>query len=163
MHVSGERERGMGRYEEAIAQSRRGLELGSDDFPTLFVMGESYTQKGAIDEGVRACKESVAASDRHPVALGSLAHVYGLYGMHDEAFGIIEELKQASQNSYVLPASIANAYLGLGLIDESLSWLGKAWKDRSTTLPYLVCHPSADRFRSNSGFQDLRRRMNLGW
>ena len=51
--------------------------------------------------------------------------------------------------------------MGLGEKDEFYAWLLRAYKDRSSWMPWLKVDPVYDSQRSDPCFQDLMRRMNF--
>jgi hypothetical protein len=53
-------------------------------------------------------------------------------------------------------------YAGLGEKDEAFTWLNRAYDDRSYTLvEYLTTDARLDSLRSDSRFDELRRRIGL--
>ena len=52
-------------------------------------------------------------------------------------------------------------YLGLGDTNRALTWLERAYQERSDYLVYLKVEPMADSLRSDPRFADLVRRIGL--
>jgi hypothetical protein len=62
---------------------------------------------------------------------------------------------------YIPAMDIGLIYLGLGEKSRALSWLEKAFRERSPLLIYLRVDPRFDALRSDRRFQDLVRRVGL--
>jgi len=57
--------------------------------------------------------------------------------------------------------NLATVYVGLGRNEEALTFLGKAYEDRSTALVYLKTDPEFDPLRTEPRFNDILRRMGM--
>ena len=77
------------------------------------------------------------------------------------ALGIIEELKAASEHSFVPAFLYALVYAGLEDKDHAFSWLEKAYEERFNRLAYLKLEALWDPLRSDARFIDLLRRVGL--
>ncbi len=56
---------------------------------------------------------------------------------------------------------IADSYLLGGDRQNAIHWLERACQERNPGLIYVACSPQWDALRSEPGFKDLLRRMNL--
>jgi len=144
------------RYDEAIAQYKKTLELDSRFAPAIYDLAQVQVQLGLFEEAIQLLEEL----PDHPYH-GELGHVYGLAGRREEATRILDELKQRSQSQYVSPIQFALVYTGLGQTDETFFWLGRAYEERSPIMAYLKVEPWFDPLRSDSRFDDLLLRMNF--
>jgi hypothetical protein len=61
----------------------------------------------------------------------------------------------------VSPHSVAIVDAGLGRTDEALTWLDKAYAERSDYMPYLRLEPMLDSLRSDPRFDSLVQRVGL--
>jgi tetratricopeptide (TPR) repeat protein len=87
--------------------------------------------------------------------------VYAKAGDRQQALEILSGLeKQSSQDSNVA-FNIAQIYLGLGEHDQALTWLEKAYDERSVWLIWLGVDPKFDPLRADARFQDILRRIGL--
>jgi serine/threonine protein kinase/Tfp pilus assembly protein PilF len=143
------------RYDEAIAQYRKTLELDSHFVPAIYDLAQVQVQLGLFEEATRLL-EGLPDS----AFSGILGHAYGLAGQRDEATRILDELKRRSQGQYVSPIQFALLYTGLGQMDETFFWLGRAYEDHSPIMAYLRVEPWFDPLRSDSRFDDLLLRLN---
>jgi hypothetical protein len=69
------------------------------------------------------------------------------------------ELETRPDLKSLADASIALIYVGLGDVDQAMSWLNKAYDARFN--PSILLRPAFDPLRSDAPFQELRKRMNL--
>jgi tetratricopeptide (TPR) repeat protein len=144
------------KYDLAITQS------GSLPEPDMTITtGLSYAQKGMYPEEIANLQDVLARSGRQPIVLGFLAQTYGAVGRKREVQEIISELKERSRHHYVFPSVFANAYLGLGDKDQTLTYLERAYEEQDPWLFYLKVWPPLDPLRSEPRFQALLRRVNF--
>jgi tetratricopeptide (TPR) repeat protein len=141
---------GLGRNDEAIAQTKQAIELNplsnmhrgwlasiaffsrqydlciklfenlSDDW--AINLGLCYAMKKMYPEAIATSEKAVARLGRQTADLRYLALVYGLAGRKSETKNIIGELKERSRHHYVFPSVFAYAYLGLGDKDQTRIW-----------------------------------------
>ena len=74
---------------------------------------------------------------------------------------MIEELKAASQQSFVPAFFVALVYAGLEVKDQAFTWLEKAYEERFNRLAYLKVEALWDPLRSDPRFADLLRRVGI--
>ncbi|MBV8891150.1 MAG: hypothetical protein JO266_04100 [Acidobacteria bacterium] len=140
-------------YDIAIRQFSR---LGDD-----FGLGWAYREKKMYPEAVAALERSVSRSGRHNLPLASLAGVYGLAGRKDQAFKLIDELKERARLRYVPSSLFAQAYIGVGEKNQALTWMERAYEEHDQGMVYIKAYPGWDALRSEPRFQALVRRMNF--
>ena len=140
-------------YDLAIKQfSRLGVDFG---------LGWAYREKKMYPEAVAALERSVSRSGRHNFPLASLAGVYGLAGRKDQAFKLIDELKERARLRYVPSSLFAQAYIGVGEKNQALTWMERAYEEHDQGMVYIKAYPGWDALRSEPRFQALVRRMNF--
>jgi hypothetical protein len=57
--------------------------------------------------------------------------------------------------------AIALVYAGLGENDQAITWLQKAYEDRSTSMVFLKLDPELGSLHSDPRFEQLSRRINF--
>ncbi len=180
---------GLGRKDEAIAQTKQAIELDplsswyrnwlaaiaffsreydlslklaenlSDEW--AFSLALPYAEKKMYPEAIANFEKSIARTGRQTDSLGILAQIYGLAGRKSDTRKIIRELKERSRHHYVFPSVFANAYLGLGDKERALTYLEQAYEEQDPWLFYLKVWPLLDPLRAEPRFQALLRRVNL--
>jgi len=143
-----------GRYEDAIEQLDRTLELDADFPPALTRLGDAYVQTGRYDEAV-AQYEHALELEATPSRLAALAYAYARWGRRPEALHVLERLDQSARESYVSPALYAQVYVGLGEPERALEWLAKA---RVGDRPFLG-EPVFDGLRSAPEYAAVAARL----
>jgi tetratricopeptide (TPR) repeat protein len=148
------------RYAEAIAQSRRTLELDSTFHRAHYWQGLSYEQLSRPDDAIRELENSLRYS---PISLyqGALGHAYAVAGQRTNALRVLQELQARSDTMYVSPFDIATIYAGLRDRTKTLAYLEKAYRERVPYLVYLALDPHFDALHADPRFRDLVHRIGL--
>ena len=141
------------RYDEAIAQLRKTLEISPNFGSAHFILGLALEQKGALEEAITELQNARTTAIGH-AADASLGHSYASAGRQRDARKILRELL-ASKDSE--PFEIAVVYQGLGEKLRVLDWLEKI-KEREGELGMMLrLDPRLDSLRSEPRFQELLR------
>ncbi|MGB9434885.1 MAG: hypothetical protein WBQ89_21760 [Candidatus Acidiferrum sp.] len=111
----------------------------------------------AIDE----FNQTDAALPGWVVTIAGMGNAYGEWGRRAEAQQVLIRLNEMARAKYVTPYGIALVYAGLGDKNEAFVWLNKAVEGRSHRLVWLNRDPRWDRLRSDSRFDELKRRVGL--
>ena len=149
------------RYDEAIEQFRSVIAMDPDHYQAYWMLGHTYAASGRHAEAIAAAEKATALSDRAPGALGILGLVYGLAGRKDDATKILNELLELNKKRYVTPAALVNVYIGLGDKERALSWLEKAYEERSNYVAYMNVFPIVEPLRSDPRFAALLQKVGL--
>lgn len=147
-------------YDEALLQLRKTAEMDPNFVGTLLYLGRVYEQKGMYAEAIATFQKSVELSTS-PLSLASLGHAYAIAGRQDEAQKILMQLGDLSKQRYVSAYDRAIIYVGLNESEQALTWLERAYQERSQLMIYLDTDPRFDSFRTNLRFQDLLRRLRF--
>jgi TolB-like protein/Tfp pilus assembly protein PilF len=148
------------RYDEAIAQSQKALEVDSLFGRAHYWLGLSYEHQSRTADAIRVFEQ---LSARAPISLhlAALGHAYAVAGQRDKAEQAVRELQARSESTYVSPFDFATLYAGLGDRPRALEWLEKAYQRRAPYILLLAVDPQFDAFRGNPRFRDLVRRIGL--
>lgn len=148
------------RFDEAIDQFQKILELDPNFIPAHCDLGASLEEKGMLRQALAEFETCVRLSRGGPLYLASVAEVQARMGNREEALRILSQL-QASEGTYVSPSSIALIYASLGDIDGSFSWNEKAFQEKDASLVWLQVAPESASARSDPRFASLLRRMKF--
>jgi eukaryotic-like serine/threonine-protein kinase len=140
------------RYDLAIEQYRKVLEMDPNFYPARLYLGWAYEQKGEFQEAITEF-ERVSKLEDSPTA--SLGHAYAMAAKRDEALKLLEVLKEYSKRHYVSPYGIAMIYTGLGELDQAFEWLRIACDERAGLIVWLKVDPRIDCLRSDPRFAEL--------
>jgi TolB-like protein/tetratricopeptide (TPR) repeat protein len=148
------------RYDEAIEQARKTLELDADYMPAFWCSGAAYAEKADFKEAIAELQRAVTLSGGSTEIQAWLGYTYAVAGKRDQALAILEQLKNRSKHEYVAPNRFAEIYTGLGDKDQAFKWWSKA-RDERSDLIYLTVWPATDSLRSDPRYRELLRSMGL--
>ena len=176
------------RFDEAMLRLNRAQELDPLDLEVSGEIASNFGCSGQYDRAIEQFRKTFEMDPSFP-GHGSLADVYQLKGMYEEAlaelkkpntpkaqlaFGygvagkkdearkILEEMKQdQSQGRYIAPFAFALVYFGLGDKDKAFDWFNKTFEENPYRLSILKANPRFASLRSDPRFTDLLKRMKL--
>jgi TolB-like protein/DNA-binding winged helix-turn-helix (wHTH) protein/Tfp pilus assembly protein PilF len=147
-------------YDRALNTYRKTIEMDPNFAWAHEDLMLAYEQQGrfreAIEEGVallRLSGDSAAAT--------AVQRAYAAGGYRVALNRWLDDLKDRGKSHYVSPMKFAQLYSRLGLRDQAMEWLEKAYDQRSGPLVYIAVDPRYDGLRTDPRFQDLVRRMGL--
>jgi serine/threonine-protein kinase len=154
-----------GRFDDAIREAGKAMELQADFPVALFVLGLAHLDKGHHAEAIRF-HERAARLYPNQNFTWTLARTYALTGRTADARKIMRRLESGGPPGDALhPWSIAAAYSALGENEKAMDWLEKAYDARVLFLPNLRRERSAGgdfvSLRGTPRFQALLRKLNL--
>jgi len=141
------------RYDEAIAEYKKALELNPEFPMALEGLALTYVRSGMP-------KDALAVIARVPGDSRGVGYVYGAAGKRNEAKKVLAKVMRQSTREYVSPTSIALIHAGLGDNDQAFLWLEKSYREHSPDLSILRL-PVFDGLRSDPRFVDLVSRVGL--
>lgn len=149
------------RFDEAIAQCQRTFELHPRFPGAHFDMGLTYLAKGMFPEARKSFEKLGEISGNPKRGLMELAWVHSCQGQRDEAFELLDQLRELSNEKLpCIPLALVHA--GLGDKEKAFEFLEEGYTQRDSNLLYLKCEPLFDPLRGDPRFQDLLKRLNLG-
>ena len=148
-------------YDRSIAQLRGTLEMDPSYEWAHLILGQAYEQKGEYGLALNELRKAVELSHNSPLMVSALAHAYAVSGNQPEAQTLLAQLMTQSRKQYVSPYYVAVVYLGLSKNDVAMTWLEKAFADRSNGLVFARVEPELDPLRSNPRFIALERKLNF--
>jgi TolB-like protein/tetratricopeptide (TPR) repeat protein len=149
------------RYEEALAQASKTLEIDSTFNRALFWAGLAQEQLQRPEEAILTLQKAIASAGRIPVYLAALGHAYATAGRRAEALAIVNELRQRSASGYISPFDVATVLVGLNMRDAAFRALEEAYQGRAYGLVLMRVDPRFDPVRSDPRYTDLVRRIGL--
>jgi TolB-like protein/Tfp pilus assembly protein PilF len=150
------------RFDRARGYAQRVLEVDSTYPLGLRLLGSSLAAEGRYQEAIAPYEQLVKAVPQNSLYAAWLAHVYGRAGRNADARAILDGLtRQAAAGQYVGAANVAIGYIGVGDRDAALTWLERAYTERSQALTYLKIDPVYDPLRSDDRFVTLLKQVGL--
>ena len=148
------------RYDEAMQQSRKTIDMDSSFAVGHYELGQILVQKHAYDQAIAELLRAAELSGSSTTCVSNLAFAYAVSGKTTEALKILEDLKKRSTHgSYSNAPEIALVYAGLNDKNQAMAWLEKAYQERFN--PSILLRPAFDSLRAYPPFRDLLRRIGL--
>jgi tetratricopeptide (TPR) repeat protein len=147
------------RYDEAIAECDKSLEVDPNFLLAIHFMAMCCAQLGRLEEAIRLSERTVAMSDRAPFYLGLLGHFCARAGLRERVNALLTELKDLSAKKYVPPHCMVYIYAGLKDLDRAFEWQAKVPEDGAA--PFNFFSPVIDNLHRDPRMAADLRRMGL--
>ena len=145
------------RYDEAIKQCRRSLDLENNFAPTLSILAQALVQQRQYSEGIETAKKFVDISNRSGWAKLELAYAHAVAGDKMESDRIVNEV--TSQPEPYSPYDMATICAAGGDTDGAFQWLERAIDQRSVDIIWIRVDPRLDPVRSEPRFAGVLARL----
>jgi tetratricopeptide (TPR) repeat protein len=149
------------KYDLAIEQLHKTLNLGSHYWLARMFLGIAYEAKGDFPRAIAECEKAREDEASIPWPVAELGHIYAVSGRKHDAEAILKELENRSKVRYVPAYNFAEVRVGMGHKEQALAMLEKALADRSMMLTLLTRDPEFESLHSTSRFKDVVRRIGL--
>jgi tetratricopeptide (TPR) repeat protein len=152
------------RYDKALGQFQKAIELNPDFFVTYYHLAWLYAQIGKYPDAISALTEGrvkgyhsivkIAASDE-----ASLRKAFAVEG----ANGFWREIQRQNQREdpQIGEFAIPQVYARLGNKEKALEGLERNYDERASLATLVNVDPAFDSLRSDPRFESLIRRMGL--
>jgi TolB-like protein/Tfp pilus assembly protein PilF len=147
------------RYDEAVQQSKKTLELDANFAVGHFELGQTFVQMKLYDRAIAELQRAIELSGHSGAFDSNLAYVYGVSGRTEEAAKMLKDLETRHNGNPSVAADIALIYVGLGDRDQAMMWLNRAYDARFKAS--ILLHPVFDPLRADVRFKDLLGRIGL--
>ena len=150
-----------GRYDEALDQCGRSLEVDAGFPVALWISALSHMELGNFDRAIEAASKGVTLSQRSTFLVSTLGCAQARAGIDSEAHKALDELRQRATGGYVSPFHFAVIHACLGENDKALDELERSFTDRSPNLLTIATLPLFRAFRDTPRARALREKMRL--
>ncbi len=179
----------VGKLPEAIAETKKALELDPLSLIINTNLGRLYVFAGQYDQAMEQFRKTIDIEPDFWVSharLGDLYMVRGMYkegiaeyqtlddneaflgygyavsGNREEALRMVQKLiDMRAKGEHKSAYSIASIYGALGMKDEAFQWLEKTYDERDFDWAMLRYNPALNSLRSDPRYADLLHRLNL--
>jgi serine/threonine protein kinase/tetratricopeptide (TPR) repeat protein len=179
----------MGRFDEAVAMSKRALAIEPESIPVNADFARVLYYARRYDESLEQYRKTMAMNPTHHPFYYELLYLYEALGMSDEwcetmdktgamvdsklreacsTGGIYGYWAKVSEFTTEVDAvngavyyNYAEQFARTGKTNRALEFLDKAYRARSHRMAQLKVNPIFDNLRSDIRFKELLRRMNL--
>jgi serine/threonine protein kinase/tetratricopeptide (TPR) repeat protein len=125
------------RYEEAVAECGKSLEVDANFIVAIYVMGMCRAQQSRLVEAVELMERAAAIAGRAPFYLGLLGNFYARAGAVDKVARILDELQSLAAKTYVPPHAFAYVYAGQNDFDRAFEWEAQAFECGASPFNYF--------------------------
>jgi len=146
------------RFEEAVTECRKSLDLDPNQLLALWIRGISYCHLGKHAEAIADLEKATNLTPDSYYS-GCLAYAYARAGRTDDAIRVVGELAARSASEYVAPPFFVWAYGALGRIDRAYDFLEKAFAERHPLVVPLSHWQIYDTLRTDSRFAGYSARI----
>ena len=147
------------RYDDAIAQLRKTLELDPRFYVAPYYLGLAFQLKGQFSQAIAAYQKAVELND-DPENLAYLGQAYARAGRQDEAQNILARLRQEAKTRYVSAYDFAVLLLALGEKDRAMDELERAYREGSGNDIFTIkIDPILDDLRGEPRFEALVQKI----
>jgi len=147
------------RYDEAIGQLRKTLEIDSGFYLARYYLGEALQMKGQLTEAIAEYRTAVELND-DPLALALLGQAYARAGQRDEAQQILARLTEEAKSRYVSQYSFALVLLGLGDKEKAMDALERSYGNgEGGDVGIIRADPFLDDLRGQPRFEALAEKI----
>jgi serine/threonine-protein kinase len=147
----------IGRYDEAIVEGERSLDLDPESFFAQWSLMRSYALAGQYDRAIEMAPSLLGESGRNPWALGLLGWAHAKSGQRNRARACYDELEGRSRHEFVTKAWLASLAGSAGLEDDAIRWLEGAATEGDPLVIWLRRIPFWDFIRTHPRYEDILR------
>jgi len=148
-------------YDESIEQYKRAVDLDPNFTLTHIWFGRPYLEKGMYAEAISELETAVRLSGEGTLALAMLGHGLGSAGRKEDARKILDRLLERSKTNYVPSYWVAVVYNGFKEKNQVMTWLRRAYDERSSWLVWSNVEPRFDWLRDDPEFSALMKAMKF--
>ena len=148
------------RYDEAIREARRHLQMDPGYFPAYLIFGACQAETGKLAEAIESYQK-VLEHGRAIEVLGRLGNAQARAGRLADARATLAELLQIQRAQGIAAVALARTYVGLGEKAQAVDWLRKAADAHLTDAAFMAVDPVFDPLHRDPDFRTLCARRGL--
>ncbi len=151
-----------GRQEEAMGRFRRALELEPSFWPARWMLGRALEASGDSAAARAELEKAIELSAGNPQTIAALGHLCARSGDRAGAQSALDRLAAMARERYVAAFDFAVVYAGLDATDDALTWLERAYAERSIVSGgSLRTDPRLHPLRALKPYRDLLGRVGV--
>jgi TolB-like protein/Tfp pilus assembly protein PilF len=147
------------RYDEAIAQLHKTIEMDSHFYLAHYYLGEAFLLKGQLTQATAEYRIAVDLND-DPIALALLGQAYARDGQREAAHKVLARLTEEAKTRYVGGYSFALVLTGLGDKEAAIDALERAYSNgEGADISIIKVDPLLDDLRGQPRFDALLQKI----
>ncbi len=150
----------MKRFDQAIAESERALDLDAGALEPFWPLALSLECQSRYDEALRVLARVDRLHPNNPMTLALLARCQALAGQKEKAESTLQKLIRLSGRRYVAPSHLALVFLGMGDVGRAVEQYELAYESRDATVlcpKHIVLTPG----KLDSRLAEIRGKIGL--
>jgi tetratricopeptide (TPR) repeat protein len=149
------------KYDQAIQQCEKTVEMDPNYAPALLDLGNIYLRTGDYKKAIAQFERARAVAGDKSIVLSYLAQVRALSGDRAAAQKILYQLEKPAPPMFVSTWDLALTHLALGDKEKALSFLEKAVDQHVGWVVRLGVDPALDSLRVEPRFKALQQRVRI--
>jgi serine/threonine-protein kinase len=149
------------RYDQVHHHLGRAMAMNPTQEENYRILGMALSLQGHHAEAQQVLREGTALPGASSYTIATLGWALARNGAIDEATAVLRQLEATAAHSYVSPVSFATLHLGLGNIDEALTYAERSHSERRGWPVYFRVNPLVDPLRGEPRFEALMEAMAL--
>jgi serine/threonine-protein kinase len=150
-----------GRFDEAIAQYRRVIQMDATFTRVSFDLTLTLMAMGAYDEAVLELNKTDVGSGVQPFALMLTTVVQALAGQRDRARAAVGRLEEYARAGAIGSDDLALVYGAIGESKRASELLERACEERAAALAYMGLKPVVEFLRTDPECRPVLERARL--
>ena len=146
-----------GHFEEAIAESRKLLQLDGNNALAYYLMGSAYSDMGMHFEAIEMQKKGLTIS---PGNESGLAIAYIRAGQKEKALEVVAQMEKFNDQWWYC-WGLAQVYATLGNKDKAINYLEDVYRLHGDFMPWFKADPNFKSLRNEPRFKELGQKLNL--
>lgn len=146
---------------EAIVQLEQTLALDSTYAQARWRLAGALDIARRFPEALAQGKRLVAETDSAPPALLLLATIQAHAGHRESAKMLLQAARARAGTDYLPPAPVAEVFAALNQADSAMTWLERAFAERSNAMVYLTSDSYMPELQRDPRFRALIARVRL--
>jgi serine/threonine protein kinase/tetratricopeptide (TPR) repeat protein len=150
-----------GRFDQAIEQCHKALEINDDFYLALYYLAQSSRERGQYDEAFEGYVRMLQALGLDGEEMDRLRQIYNTSGLDGYYRWFVDEGFEKINALEVLRWQFIVSCVYLGETDLALEWLARCVEEHRRWVLDMGIEPAFTELRSDSKFADLLRQMGL--
>ncbi len=123
---------GTGKYEQAVAEYQRAIELDASDENAYLGLALALEHQGAIDKAEQTLRSTVGAHPKSWIAYNALGLFYNRRNQFDKAVEMLQKVTELAPEGYAAYVNLGAIYVNMGRNADAIPVLNKSLVIRPT-------------------------------
>jgi tetratricopeptide (TPR) repeat protein len=146
-----------GRHAESLAEAERSWSIDPDSFFAHWNLLRACAMAGDHARAIELAPAVLAASGRHPWALGVLAWTFAKAGSGEHARAVHDEMEARARYEYMSPFWLATAAAAAGLPERTINQVERTLTEHDPLLGWGRASPFWDGVTTHPRFEEVVR------